>query len=100
MGGGEGCVKAFRTKFLHGKHKIRDAHEFKIQGGVAEVFAKILGVRVSRLSGIIARGSSYSGFLHFINKFFENLPGGYYVPPSYPVCTYVPALHIWKISKL
>ena len=69
-----------------------DAHGLNIQGGL-EVFAKIpRGGRGGQgFKEKSPGGSPYFGFfiaiLLFINKFFENLPGGCcFIPPSPPLC--------------
>jgi hypothetical protein len=75
-----------------------DAHGLKIQGGYLKFLPKPLGGGHGFQEKFLG-GSTYFVFYNFycifINKFFENLPGGgavSYPPPPYtpppPVCIY------------
>ena len=63
--------------YANKKFKNIDVSRLKIQGGVAQIFAKIPGLLRQNLKGETL-------FWVLINDFFKNLPGGggvYVIPP-------------------
>jgi len=66
--------------------------------GVARIFAKIpVGVNAYRAQ-LPGRVHYFGFYCIFINKFFENLPGGSYAIPQFPLTPH-PRVHLCTRQK-